>query len=350
METVIIGLERSGRTTIFNALTGQSAATGDAGGGKKQAFLSEVKVPDERLDKMAALYSPKKLTHTSVLFKDLPLEYDTEGGITAPGLADVRRADAVVIVIRAFVNADVIHPLKDSTPLRDFRKVMDSLVFGDYEISEKRLARLDKEAKRDGREYHVLQRIVEKLGAGKPLGSDFIAEEDQKTFAGFGFLTAKPLFVVLNTGEKSIAHEDLLGETKAAGIATFAMRGDMEMEIAQLASEDQKEFLRDLGLEEPAKNRFLRHVHATLHLVSFFTVGEDECKAWSIREGTTAVGAAGTIHSDLAKGFIRAEVTTWQDVLAEGDFAATKKSNKLRLEGKEYVVKDGDVLMIRFNV
>jgi ribosome-binding ATPase len=350
METVIIGLERSGRTTIFNALTGQAAVTGDAGGGKKQAYLSEVKVPDDRLDRIAALYSPKKLTHASVLFKDLPLEFSQEGGITAAGLADVRRADAVAIVVRAFVSNGVMHALKDSTPLRDFRKVMDSLVFGDYEIAEKRLERLDKEAKRDTREYHVLKQIVERLGAGKPLGAGFIAADDQKTFAGFGFLTAKPLFMIINTGETAIPHDDLLAEASQSGIATFAIRGDMEMEIAQLAPEDQKDFLKDLGLEEPAKNRFLRHVYSTLHLVSFFTVGEDECKAWSIREGTPAVGAAGEIHSDLAKGFIRAEVATWQDVLEAGDFAATKKNNKLRLEGKEYIVKDGDCLMIRFNL
>ncbi len=350
METVIIGLERSGRTTIFNALTGQAALTGDAGGGKKQAYVSEVKVPDDRLDRIAALYSPKKLTHASVLFKDLPLEYNADGGITAPGLADVRRADAVVIVVRAFASDAVVGALKDSTPLRDFRKVMDSLVFGDYEIAEKRVERLDKEAKRDTREYHVLKQIVERLGDGKPLGAGFIAAEDQKTFAGFGFLTAKPLFIVINTGEKSLPHDDLLAEAKAAGIATFPIRGDMEMEIAQLAPGDQKDFLKDLGLDEPAKNRFLRHVYGTLHLVSFFTVGEDECKAWSIREGTNAVGAAAEIHTDLAKGFIRAEVATWGDVLEAGDFAATKKNNKMRLEGKDYVVKDGDCIMIRFNV
>ena len=349
METVIIGLARSGRTTIFNALTGQAAATGDTAG-KRQAYLSEVKVPDDRLDKLATLYSPKKLTHASVLFKDLPLEHDQEGGITSAGLADLRRADAVAIVIRAFLNDSVAHPLKDATPLRDFHKVMNSLVFGDYEIAEKRAVRLDKEAKRDGREYHLLQQIVARLGDGKPLGAGFFAPEDEKIFAGFGFLTAKPLFVVINTGEKSPGHDDLLAEAAGMGIATFAIRGDMEMEIAQLAADDQKEFLRDLGLEEPAKNRFLRHVYATLRLVSFFTVGEDECKAWSIREGTSAVAAAGEIHSDLAKGFIRAEVAAWQDVCVGGDFAGAKKANKLRLEGKEYVVRDGDVLLIRFNV
>jgi hypothetical protein len=350
METAIIGLARSGKTTIFNALTGQAALTGDAAGGRKQAALSEVKVPDERLDKLASLYEPKKLTHASVLFKDLPLDHDEEGGITAASLADVRRADAVAIVIRAFSNDSVMPALKDSAPLRDLRKVTDSLVFGDYEIAEKRLERLDKEAKRDTREYHLLRQIVDRLGTGTPLGAGFFSAEDARIFAGFGFLTAKPLFVIINTGGTSLAHEDLLRQAAESGTDSFDIRGDLEMEIAQLPPADQKDFLADMGLEEPAKNRFLRHVYSTLHLVSFFTVGDDECKAWSIREGTTAVAAAGEIHSDLAKGFIRAEVARWQDVVESGDFAAAKKANKLRLEGKEYVVRDGDVLLIRFNV
>ncbi len=350
METAIIGLARSGKTTIFNALTGQAALTGDAAGGKRQAALSEVKVPDDRLDRLAKLYEPKKLTHAAVLFKDLPLDHDDEGGITPASLADVRRADAVAIVVRAFAGEAVLPARKDSTPLRDLRKVLDSLVFGDYEIAEKRLERLDKEAKRDTREYHVLRQIVDRLGTGKPLGAGFFSPDDVRTFAGFGFLTAKPMVLLVNTGESSIAHDDLLREASESGMDAFAIRGDIEMEIAQLPEGDQKDFLADLGLQEPAKNRFLRHVYSTLHLVSFFTVGEDECKAWSIREGTTAVGAAAEIHSDLAKGFIRAEVAQWEDVLAAGDFAATKKANKLRLEGKDYVVKDGDVLLIRFNV
>lgn len=350
METVIVGLARSGKTTIFNALTGQSAPTGDSAGGKRQPNVSDVKVPDDRLDRLAALYNPKKLTHAAVLFKDLPLEHDAEGGIAPASLADVRRAEAVVIVVRAFQNESVTPAFPGATPLRELRKVIDSLVFGDYEIAEKRLARLDKEAKRDGREYHVLQQIVARLGEGKPLGSSFIQPDDQKIFAGFGFLTTKPLFVIVNLGETPLPHDDLLAEAGDKGIAVFPIRGDMEMEIAQLAPQDQKDFLQDLGLTEPAKNRFLLHVYSTLHLMSFFTVGDDECKAWSIREGTTAVGAAAEIHSDLAKGFIRAEVAQWKDVLDSGDFAGAKKTGKLRLEGKEYVVKDGDVLLIRFNV
>ncbi len=350
METVIIGPARSGRTTIFNALTGQEAATGDSSGGKREAHLSEVRVPDDRLDKLAALYSPKKTTHASMLFRDVPLEHGENGGIPAAGLAEARRADAVAVVIRAFDDEGVLKATDASTPLRDFRAVVDSLVFADYEVAEKRVARLDKEAKRDTREYHVLQQVTSRLGAGQPLGAGFFAPEDEKLFAGFGFITAKPLFLVLNTGERTLPSDDLVEEARKAGIEAFVIRGDMEMEIARLEPADQKEFLRDLGLAEPARNRFLRHVYSTLRLISFFTVGEDECKAWSIREGTPAVGAAGAIHTDLAKGFIRAEVAGWEDVLAAGEFAATRKANKLRLEGKDYVVRDGDVLLIRFNV
>ncbi len=350
METVIVGLAGSGKTTIFNALTGQTAPTGDAAGGRRQPYLSEVRVPDERLDKLAALYSPKKLTHAAVLFKDIAFEHDAQGGIAPASLAEVRKADAIAVVVRAFESDSVPPALPGATPLKELRKVMESLVFGDYEIAEKRSARLEKEAKRDGREYHVLQQIVARLGSGKPLGSGFFSVEDQKLFAGFGFLTAKPVFVVVNLGEKATAHDDLLAEAAGLGLDVFPIRGDMEMEIAQLPAADQREFLQDLGLSEPARNRFLRHVYATLHLVSFFTVGDDECKAWSIREGASAVSAAGEIHTDLAKGFIRAEVADWKDVLENGDFARAKKAGKVRLEGKEYVVRDGEVLLIRFNV
>ena len=349
METAIIGLARAGRTTIFNALTGQDNPTGDSGG-KRQGHLAEVKVPDDRLDRLAALYSPRKLTHASMRFRDPALEHGDNGAIAPASLADVRSADAIAIVVRAFQEEAVLHPLKSLHPLRDLRVVVDSLVFADYEVAEKRIARLDKEAKRDTREYHVLTQAVTLLGAGKPLGRGFFSPEDQKLFAGFAFLTSRPLFAVVNTGESTVAHDDLLAEAAVLCIDAFPIRGDMEAEISRLAPEDQKEFLKDLGIEEPARNRFLRHVYGTLHLMSFFTVGEDECKAWSIPQGTTAVQAAGEIHSDLAKGFIRAEVVPWKDIIDGDGYQQAKKANKVRLEGKEYVVKDGDVLLIRFNV
>ena len=314
------------------------------------AALRNAGVEVQILDHLVSLYSPRKLTHASVRFRDLALEHGENGGIASSSLAEVRGTDAVTIVVRAFRDDSVVHPLKDPAPLGDLRTVFDSLVFGDYEIAEKRIARLDKEAKRDGREYHVLKQAAAILGAGKPLGRAFFSSEDEKIFAGFGFLTSRPLFAVVNTGEATIPHDDLLKEAASLGIDAFPIRGDMEMEISRLAPGDQKEFLRDLGIEEPARNRFLRHVYGTLHLMSFFTVGEDECRAWSIPEGTIAVRAAGEIHSDLAKGFIRAEVVPWKDILDNGGYQQAKKANKVRLEGKEYVVKDGDVLLIRFNV
>jgi GTP-binding protein YchF len=350
METAIIGLAKSGKTTIFNALTGQSAPVGETGGGKRQAHLAAVAVPDDRLERLSARYSPKKITHATVHFKDLPLEHDSGGGITPEGLSEARKADAITIAVRAFLNESVPPGLKDSTPQRDLRKVMDSLVFSDFEAAEKRVARLEKEAKRDGREYHVLRQIVEKLGSGAPLGSGFFAGDDTKLFSGFGFLTSKPIFAVINTGEAAVPLGELPVLAEELGIDAFPIRGDMEMEIAQLAVDDQADFLRDLGMTEPARNRFLRHVYTRLRLISFFTLGPDECRAWSVPEGTTALGAAGEIHTDMAKGFIRAELAPWEDVLDAGDFEEARKRKKVRVEGKDYAVRDGDCLHIRFNV
>ncbi len=212
------------------------------------------------------------------------------------------------------------------------------------------MARLEKEGKRDGREYKELEKAGARLGEGRLLGAEFFTGEDAKLFAGFGFLTAKPLIVVVNTGEQTADTAEMEAEARARGLAVFPIRGEMEMEIAQLPPEDQKGFLADLGIEEPAKNRFLRHVYSALKLQSFLTTGEDEVRAWSIREGTTALKAAGTIHTDLEKGFIRAEVVFWSDLVEAGGYPQAKKAGKVRLEGKDYIVQDGDVLLIRFNV
>jgi hypothetical protein len=350
METVIIGLASSGKTTIFNALTGKTAPIGDFSSGKNQAHLADVPIPDGRIDKLSALFKPKKTTYANMLFRDQPLDYGQDASISPASLAEVRRADAIVLVVRSFRNDRVPHPLESVNPLRDLRKALDSLVFGDYEVAEKRLDRLEKEGKKDGREHHMLTRIVERLGSGGFLGKDFFNAEDVKLFSGFGFLTVKPIFVVVNTGEETVDYSETEGEARERGLSIFPIRGDMEMEIAQLSPEDQKDFLADLGIEEPAKNRFLRTIYATLHLESFFTTGEDEVRAWTIREGTPAVKAAGVIHSDLEKGFIRAEVIPWGDLLACGSSQEAKKTGKIRLEGKDYPVKDGDVLLIRFNV
>ena len=349
METVIIGLPASGKTTIFNALTGRSVPVGDFSAAGRQVHLADVPVPDERIDRLSELYRPKKTTRATVLFRDPPLAYLDNGTLSPAGLGEVRKADSLAVVIRAFESESLPHP-QGVNPLRDLRTVLDSLVLADYEVAEKRLARLEKEAKRDGREYQVLKDVVDRLGAGQLLGRGFFSAEDEKLFAGFAFLTAKPLVAVLNDGERSVDHAAVAEEARSKGITVFTLRGDLEAEIAQLDTSEQAEFLKDLGASEPAKNRFLRHVYADLDLVSFITVGEDEVRAWSIRRGTPASRGAGTIHTDLEKGFIRAEVVRWEDLLACGDWAEAKKANKLRLEGRDYVLEDGDVILVRFNV
>jgi len=349
METAVIGLPSCGKTTIFNALTGQQASLSDFSGARKQTHLAEVQVPDPRVDKLTALYHPKKTVYATVLFRDVPIEYDPETGISAASIADIRKADAVTLVIRAFLDESVPHPLKSMEPLRDLRKVLDALVFADYEVADKRRERLEKEGKRDSREYHLLARIIEKLSAGSGLGVGFLSEDEEKLLSGFAFLTLKPLIVVLNTGEKNADTRPLIAQCETMGLACFIIRGELEQEIAQLPASDQVEFLKDIGMSEPAKNRFLAHVYSTLKLISFLTAGEDEVRAWSIHDGTIALKAAGKIHSDLEKGFIRAEVVPWQVLHDCGGEAEAKKLGKIRLEGKEYVVKDGDVIVVRFN-
>jgi hypothetical protein len=253
-------------------------------------------------------------------------------------------------VLRAFLGEEVTHPLESIDPLRDFRKLIDSLVFSDYAVVEKRLERLVKEGKKGDREYQRLEKVRARLEEGKLIGADLLAEEDRRLLSGFAFLTSKPIIVVANTGESSA---DVAGLSRVAGemgLAFFALRGDMEVEISRLAADDQPEFLAELGVEEPARTRFLKTIYAALDLMSFLTVGEDEVRAWSIPRGTIASRAAGKIHTDLEKGFIRAEVVNWSELMQAGGLKEAKSAGKLRLEGKEYVVKDGDVLTIRYNV
>jgi hypothetical protein len=350
METVLIGLPSSGKTTIFNALTGRAAPVGDFSSAGRQVHLADVAVPDGRIDRLSHVYRPKKTTYATVLFRDPPLAYLENGTLSPAGLGEVRKADAIAVVIRAFQNESVPHPLREVNPLRDLRTVIDSLVLADYEVAEKRLERLAKESKRDGREHQVLRTVVERLGAGQPLGREFFSAEDEKLFSGFAFLTAKPLVAVLNDGEHAVDHGAVLEEARSKGIAVFPIRGDLEAEIAQLEPEEQAEFLKDLGANEPAKHRFLRHVYEHLDLISFLTAGEPEVRAWSIRRGTTSARGAGVIHTDLEKGFIRAEVAWWEDLVACGGWPGAKKANKVRLEGRDYVLADGDVILVRFNV
>lgn len=350
METGLIGFPLSGKTTIFNAITGSSAATAAFGSGGGKLNLAEVKVPDERLAKLAAVFKPKKVTNATVLVKDITLEIDAAGRLAASALPPLRNLDALVFVLRAFENPAVPPRAPKASPLFDFKHLMDCLIFADFEVCERRLERLQKEGKSGSREAQLLAGFSKKLSAGEIIGPHAIDKQDARLLAGFCFLTAKPLIALSSTGEKSFPTADLAVEAQKLAIPYMEIRGDLEMEIAQLPAAEQSAFLADIGASEPAVNRFLREIYKSLNLISFLTAGEDEVRAWSITNGTPAQAAAGKIHTDLEKGFIRAEVIPWQDLVEAGGFAEARKHGTLRLEGKEYVVKDGDVLTIRFNL
>jgi ribosome-binding ATPase len=350
METGLIGLPLSGKTTIFNTLTGKNAATSAYSGGKKEMNIAEINVPDTRVDDMTKLFKPKKTVYATVVFKDLQIEFNDQGGITPASIADIRNLTALAVIIRAFQNEAVPHPFEKVDPAADLKKIIDSLIFSDYEMIEKRMQRLEKEAKKATREYQILEKLAEKLMGGELIGEEMLSEEDLKLFAGFSFITNKPIIVTANLGEKSADLSGLEKMVKDYRITLFPLRGDIEMEISQLAKEDQKDFLADLGLTEPAMDRFLLYIYKTLNLISFLTVGEDEVRAWSIKKGSNAQKAAGRIHSDLERGFIRAEVVSYTDLNQAGNYAEAKKTGKQRLEGKEYIVQDGDVMNILFNV
>lgn len=350
MEAGIIGLPLAGKTTIFNSLTGLSAATASYSGGKKQVNLSEVAVPDERVEKLTELFNPKKKIHASVLVKDIPVQFDEQKGILPASLGEIRNADAVTIVVRAFADKGVPHPFNTIDPARDLQKILDSLIFSDYEVTEKRLERLAREGKKGDREYHTLQKIYNKLSEGEVIGTNYLSSDESKMLSGFRFLTAKPMIIIANTGEDNPDLTKLEEKTSSLNFNLFSISGKSEMDISQLEPDDQREFLKDMGLEEPAVNRFIKYLYKTLNLISFFTAGEDEVRAWSVTRGSSIQKAAGKIHSDMEKGFIRAEVIEWEKLLEMGGFSKAKKEGAVRLEGKTYTVKDGDVVVIRFNV
>jgi ribosome-binding ATPase YchF (GTP1/OBG family) len=235
-------------------------------------------------------------------------------------------------------------------PARDLRRLLDSLAFSDYSIAEARLERLVKEGKKGSREHQLLEQISLRLGSGQLAGRGASREEEPHLLSGFAFLTAKPIIVVANIGESGADTDAVLRAAEALGLELFVIHGRQEMEIAQLKPEEQRDFLADLGLAEPTRDRFLHSLYRSLNLISFLTASDKEVRAWSMPRGSTALRAAGRVHSDMEKGFIRAEVIGLDELLAEGGFAQARKSGKLRLEGKDYAVQDGEVLTIRFNV
>lgn len=353
MKVGLVGFAGSGKTTIFNTLTGLTAEVGGYGA-REKANIGVIKVPDLRVDKLAELFNPKKKTYAEISFVDVAgPQADgserSESGLDAKLVQHMREVDALVHVVRAFDNPMLT---QSADPARDIRAFDDELILTDLVQIENRIARLKKE--RDStRERELLERLKAALEAETPLRDTELTAEELGSIAGFRFLSLKPLLILLNVGEDRVAEEtpaDVINLAESKRLSVITMAGRAEMEIAQLDPEEQKEFLQDLGIKEPARNRFIQAAYSLLELISFLTAGEDECRAWTIHRGTTAQKAAGRIHSDIERGFIRAEVVRFDDLIALGSEARCREQGKLKLEGKEYVVQDGDVINFRFNV
>jgi GTP-binding protein YchF len=345
MKIGLVGFPGSGKSTVFGALTGRSVETGYASRGDK-ANVSVVKVPDPRVDALAAIYQPKKTTYAEIVFKDL-------GGGRAEGLDraslnEMREVDALCQVLRAFPDAAG----KPAEPLRELVDLEAETLLADLEVVEQRIARLAKD-RSNPRELELLKRIQAGLEEEKPVRSIELGAEERKMIAGYSFLTQKPMLLVLNVPETAVADPppaDVAGAAESRGLGLIVLSASVEMDIAQLPEDEQPEFVASLGLAEPAKDRFIRAAYALIDLVSMLTVGPDECRAWPIARGTPASRAAGKIHSDLERGFIRAEVIPYEDLIELGSEAKCREAGKLKVEGKDYVVQDGDVVHVRFNV
>jgi GTP-binding protein YchF len=353
MKVGLVGFAGSGKTTIFNTLTGLTAEVGGYGA-REKANVGVIKVPDHRVDRLAELYKPKKKTYAEISFVDVagpPAENveRAQSGLDPKLVQHMREADALVHVVRAFDNAML---QEHADPSRDIRAFDDELILTDLVQIENRIARLKKE-KDSARESELMERFKTALEAEQPLRDLELTHEDLGIIAGFRFLSLKPLLLLINQPEEAAGNEasgEVNGLARSKKLDVIAMSGKVEMEIAQLAPGEQREFLQDLGIAEPARDRFIRAAYSLLDLISFLTAGEDECRAWSIRRGTSAHKAAGVIHSDIERGFIRAEVTRFDDLIELGSEARCREQGKLKLEGKDYVVQDGDVVHFRFNV
>jgi ribosome-binding ATPase len=355
----LLGLPASGKTTLFNLLTLSKAETGAFSGGKAEPHLAVIKVPDPRIDQLSAIFEPKKTTYAEIAFVDmagLPGDPAARRSQTADSFKVLRDTDALALVVRAFADPAVPHPHETVDPARDLEELCTELIFADLDLVTRRLERLVKEAKNDPRlkkEEAILERVREGLESERTVRSLELAPEDARAIAGFRFMTEKALLVVANTsgGAEGGAGAGALSAAAAArGLPSIDLQVASEAEIAELPETEQAAFLADIGVTESGRARFIRRAYEILDLVSFFTVGPDEVRAWTIRRGTIALHAAGKIHSDIERGFIRAEVARYEDVLGHRGMKGLKEKGLLRLEGKEYVVQDGDIAHFRFSV
>ncbi len=360
MKIGLLGFSKVGKTTLFNILTGAHVAVEKYASGKAEPNVGVAKVPEPRLDRLSSMFKPKKTTHAHVDFLDIVgLQ---KGEAKSIDLKEMRNVDAIAHVVRAFRDDSI--PLSEGSidPRRDIGTMETELILADLDVAQRRLERLElniKKAKNkdDELELPVVRRCLEALERETPIRELDLSDDDLKKIRGFAFLTARPMLLIVNLDEADV--KTMAGFVERFGLQPLAARRQMalcaisakvEEEIASLDAADARAFLDDLGLHEQAKDRLIRAAFGLLGLIQFFTVGEDECRAWPVRRGVTAPRAAGAIHSDFEKGFIRAEVVSYDDLVATGSIAAAREKARLRSEGKTYVVQDGDVINFRFNV
>ncbi len=359
LRAALIGLPATGKTTLFQLMTAVREA-GRPAHGRGEVQIGISKVPDARLDRLTAMFNPKKHVPATVEFADLAA---ATGARALVDVAAYKNADALVHVVRAFADGAVPHVHESVDPARDAQAMEDELILADLGVVERRLERLEKDLKKTKspeleKERDLLTRCKDALENGTPLRALNLAGEDLKRLRGFQLLSAKPLLLVINLDEADVSAVggDVAKAAEKTGLSAFLSRaatlavpvcGKIELEIGQLEAADAAAFLADLGLEQSGLDRVIRATYDLLGYISFFTVGEDECRAWSIPRGINAQLAAGEIHSDIQRGFIRAEVVAYDRLIERGSLAACRDNGEMRLEGKEYVVADGDIINFR---
>src|SRR3954447_13509 len=366
MQIAIVGLAGAGKTTVFNTLTRGHAETGGYGG--LQLNVGVVKVPDARLAKLAAVFKPKKIVNADITYVDLPAPPASSEGrvgaeeLPAEHLARLRDSDALIHVLRAWDSSAQPHPAGSVDPARDLEQLDLEFILADLAMIDRRLERLrgsgghgtPAEREANEREDAILARLKPALEEGRPIRDEPLDADEEKALRGFRFLTQKPVLVLLNVGEGELAEAPALAERIRAAYQhrhalVDALSAKIEMELGELDPEEAAVFMDELGLHESALDRVIELSYRLVGLISFLTAGPDEVRAWPIPDGSNAVDAAGAIHSDLARGFIRAETIAYEDLLSLGSMAEAKKHGKVRSEGKTYRVRDGDVLEILFS-
>lgn len=358
MKIGLIGLPKSGKTTIFNALTRSDAEVADYSSGKVEPNLAVVDVEDPRVDVLSGMYSPKRTIYATIDIIDFVGVDRADGKELFSGTAMnlVKSADALAIVVRNFSNDVLDSSLGEADPARDAEAVNAELLLSDLVLVETRLGRIAADHQRGKKtpqsqaEEKVLQILHEALGNDTPVRDVELNDDQRRMIAGFQFLSQKDVMVVVNSDEERYGASNEVVDRIRSKHSTVEFAGNFEMELSQLEADEASAFMEDMGITESARSRLTTLAYDALGLISFFTVGPDEVRAWTIHRGETAVDAAGTIHSDLARGFIRAECFTCDALVAAGSEAGVKSAGQFRLEGKEYEVEDGDILNIRFSV